>query len=139
MYRALQGNLGLGKAIEYFTSHSISVALPLNDTQKYDLVADFNGGLKKVSIKTSQYTKYEGSYTIQLRNTGGSSGKIKYRDFDNTSCDYIFVYLADEKIFLIPSNKIDAKNAINVGIKYTEFEVKIKSFKQFSEENPLED
>ena len=38
MYQALQGNVGLGKAIEYFTSHSIPVCIPLNDTQKYDLV-----------------------------------------------------------------------------------------------------
>ena len=40
LYNALQGNLGLGKAIEYFTSQSIPVAIPLNDTQKYDIIAD---------------------------------------------------------------------------------------------------
>lgn len=37
--------MGLGKAIEYFTSHQISISLPLNDTQPYDLIADFNGKL----------------------------------------------------------------------------------------------
>lgn len=45
IYQSIQGNIGLGKAIEYFTSHGITVAIPLNDTQKYDLIADFNGGL----------------------------------------------------------------------------------------------
>ena len=54
MYQSLQGNLGLGKAIEYFTSHNITVALPLNDTQSYDLIADFNGGLQRISVKTSR-------------------------------------------------------------------------------------
>lgn len=38
MYQSIQGNLGFGKAIEYFTSYGITVALPLNDTQKYDLI-----------------------------------------------------------------------------------------------------
>ena len=33
------GIVGLGKAIEYFTSYNITVALPLNDTQPYDLIA----------------------------------------------------------------------------------------------------
>ena len=37
--------MGLGKAIEYFTSHQISISLLLNDTQPYDLIADFNGKL----------------------------------------------------------------------------------------------
>ena len=48
LYNSLQGNLGLGKAIEYFTSHSIPVAIPLNDTQKYDLIADFDGILTRI-------------------------------------------------------------------------------------------
>ena len=52
LYNALQGNLGLGKAIEYFTSQSIPVAIPLNDTQKYDIIADFNGSLQRISVKT---------------------------------------------------------------------------------------
>ena len=28
LYNAMQGNLGLGKAIEYFTSQSIPVSIP---------------------------------------------------------------------------------------------------------------
>lgn len=48
--------MGLGKAIEYFTSNNITIALPLNDTQKYDLIADFNGKLQRISIKTSRFS-----------------------------------------------------------------------------------
>lgn len=98
VYNSIQGNMGLGKAIEYFTSRNISVSIPLNDTQKYDLIADIDGKLCKISVKTSRYTENEGkSYSVQLRNTGGSSGKISYRMFENDSCDYIFIYTAAEK------------------------------------------
>ena len=62
MYQSIQGNLGFGKAIEYFTSQGITVALPLNDTQKYDLIADFNGKLQRVSVKTSRSTRNGKSY-----------------------------------------------------------------------------
>lgn len=135
LYNSLQGNLGLGKAIEYFTSHSIPVAIPLNDTQKYDLIADFNGKLQRISVKTSRCTDNNISFSVQLRNTGGSSGDNKIRPFDKNSCDYIFVYTAKEELYLIPSSMINAKNSINVGPKYSDYLINVKTFKDFIEEN----
>ena len=135
LYNSLQGNLGLGKAIEYFTSHSIPVAIPLNDTQKYDLIADFNGKLQRISVKTSRCTDNNISFSVQLRNTGGSSGDNKIRPFDKNSCDYIFVNTAKEELYLIPSSMINAKNSINVGLKYSDYLINVKTFKNFIEEN----
>lgn len=131
----MQGNLGLGKAIEYFTSHSIPVAIPLNDTQKYDLIADFNGKLQRVSVKTSRATKNGISFEVQLRNTGGSSGKNKIRLFEKDSCDYIFVYTINEEYYLIPSDIIEAQNSIHVGPKYYDYLVDIKTFAEFINES----
>lgn len=137
MYLSLQGNIGLGKAIEYFTSLQYTVSIPLNDTQKYDLVADINGKLKRVSVKTSRNKTQYGTYAVNLRNCGGASGKGKVRPFDKTSCDYIFVLTGDDKLYLIPTEVIDSVNSINVGKKYTEYEVKVKAFSTFVED--LED
>lgn len=135
VYQSLQGNLGLGKAIEYFVSHNIPVSIPLNDTQSYDLVADFNGKLQRVQVKTSRATENGISYTVQLRNTGGNrTGNVRQVAFDNNSSDYLFIYTANEKIYLIPCQDIDAKNSICVGNKYTEYEVQIKPFAEFVEE-----
>lgn len=128
-YQSIQGNMGLGKAIEYFTSQGITVALPLNDTQKYDLIADFNGGLQRISVKTSRFSRTGTSYEVALKNSGGASGKNVIRNFDNTSCDYVFIYTADEKIYLIPSEIIEAKSGITVGNKYTEYIVEAKTLK----------
>ena len=135
MYLSMQGNLGLGKAIEYFTSHSIPVAIPLNDTQKYDLIADFNGKLQRISVKTSRATKNGISFEVQLRNTGESSGKNKIRLFEKDSCDYIFVYTINEECYLIPSDIIEAQNSINVGPKYYDYLVNIKTFAEFINES----
>lgn len=130
----MQGNLGLGKAIEYFTSHSIPVAIPLNDTQKYDLIADFNGKLQRISVKTSRATENGKSFSVQLRNTGGSSSNNKIRPFDNESCDYLFIYTINEEYYLIPSKEVTAINSINVGPKYYDYLVEIKTFAEFISE-----
>lgn len=131
MYQSIQGNFGLGKAIEYFTSHSIPVCIPLNDTQKYDLVVDIDGKLARVSVKTSRFKESKTSYRVELKNSGGSSGKGTIRQFDNTSCDYVFVLTGDNKTYLIPACEIISKNVISVGNKYTEYEVMCKNFDEF--------
>ena len=115
MYQSLQGNLGLAKAIEYFTSIGVTVSIPLNDTQPYDLVADINGILSKISIKTSRSTRNNNSYNVQLRNTGGGrKSNIRQVPFNNTTCDYVFIYTLDENTYLIPAKDIKATNGISV-------------------------
>lgn len=133
MYQSLQGNLGLGKAIEYFSSHKIPISIPLNDTQKYDLVADFNGSLQKIQVKTSRSLQKNGSYQVHLRNTGGNKGgKCRQVHFDSSTCDYVFVYTMDGKMYLIPTSILkDIKNSIWVGVKYTEYEVYSNTFTEF--------
>lgn len=81
-YKSLQGNLGLGQAIAFFTSRGIPVSIPLNDTQKYDLVAEINGVLKKISIKTTmhkpQFFDLENIKFSHLEcNAAASSSRIK--------------------------------------------------------------
>lgn len=136
VYQSIQGNMGFGKAIEYFTSHGITVALPLNDTQKYDLIADFNGGLQRVSVKTGRYSENNGkSYAIMLKNCGGTSKGSVIRKFDNTTCDYVFIYTASNDMYLIPAKEITSVSSITVGIKYIEYKVYSKTLQDFDKEN----
>lgn len=131
MYLSIQGNIGLGKAIDYFTSYQITVSIPLNDTQKYDLVADINGELKRISVKTSRYLK-KNKYGVKLNRAGGTSRKTI--PFDNSSCDYIFVLTGDNRIYLIPSKIITSKYTVIINEKYAQYEVFIKPFSTFINE-----
>lgn len=134
MYQSLQGNLGLGKAINFFISEGYIVSIPLNDTQPYDIIVDKDGKLYKVSVKTSRH-KENKNYVVQLRNTGGNrTGSIRQVPFDNTKADFLFVYTIEERCFLIPTEDIQATNSIVVGEKYKQYEVFIKSFGKFIEE-----
>ena len=47
---------------------------------------------------------------------------------------YLFIYTADESLYLIPSIEITATNAICVGNKYTEYKVSIKTLEMFDKE-----
>jgi len=92
---------------------TIPVLLPLNDTQKYDLVID-DDGLKRVSVKTSSSKAPSGNYRVELKNCGGGSRGSVIRPFDNTASDILFVYTLSKEIYIIPSIDIKAVSQITL-------------------------
>ena len=121
-YKSHQGNLGLGAAIAYYTTKCIPIAIPLNDTQGYDLVID-DGTLKRVQIKTTKFKSPTGDYMVQLRNTGGSSGKSVVRFFDKSKSDILFVLTYDGDKYEIPTSVINVKNCLTLNRDFDIFKV----------------
>ena len=48
------GNIGEAKALAKFVELQIPVYIPFRDNEKSDLIADFNGKLNKIQVKTSE-------------------------------------------------------------------------------------
>lgn len=114
-YKSHQGNVGLGRAIAYYTANCIPIMIPLNDTQKYDLVVDKDGQLQRVSVKTTQsMNKSNTCYVVQFKNSGGASGKSIIRNFDNTTCDIVFIVTIEGTMYEIPSNLINVSSALTL-------------------------
>ena len=125
-YKSDQGNVGLGRAIDYYTSYGISSSLPLNDTQKYDLIVDKNNKLQRVSVKTtSQLTENKKYYRVQLKNSGGASGKCKVRKFNNTSCDILFILTMSGTMYEIPSNLVNVGSMLTLNQNWDNYIVNI--------------
>lgn len=123
-YKSHQGNVGLGRAIAYYTANCIPVLLPLNDTQKYDLAID-KDGLQRVSIKTAQFKNKAGNYEVLLKNCGGSSGNSKTRYFDNSTCDILFVVTIEGTMYEIPSQCVKVKNSLTLTSDWNKYIVNL--------------
>ena len=116
------GNVAIGKAINYFLSKGYVVSIPINDSQSYDLVVDFDNKLNKIQVKmTSQKSEY-GVYFVDLRSTGGNQSRNTIKHFEKDSCDYIFVCTDNDQLFLIPSNKCN-KHSVSLGEKVKDFKL----------------
>ncbi len=111
-----QGNVGLGRAISYYTDLGFVVSLPLNDSQPYDLVIDDGKALNKVQVKTTRFKK-DGVYKVLLESKSWTYRK----KFDNTKCDTLFVLTEEGSIYEIPSKEITAKCELSLGGKVEEF------------------
>ena len=122
-YKSHQGNVGLGRAIAYYTANCIPVMLPLNDTQKYDLVID-DEGLKRVQIKTTRGTNQNGVFLVQLKHSGGSDNRKAITNFDNTASDILFVVTIEGTMYEIPTSEIQVKTQLTLTKEWDRFIVK---------------
>ena|SRR3989442_126790 len=115
-----QGNLGLAIAIAYLTRIGLDVAIPLTDTQRYDLIVVHEDGRDRVQVKTTTM-KVGNSYVVHLRTVGGNKSQVIARPFDPTDYEWLFVVCADATAYLIPSSEITSRESLSLGRKYERF------------------
>ncbi len=119
-----QGDVGLGRAIAYFSENAYTVSLPLTDSQDYDLIIDKENSLERVQVKTTNTKSEFGIYVANLRICGGNrSSKGSVKLFDKTKCEKVFVLCGNGRMYSIPSKEIHVKTCLSLGEKYQSFEV----------------
>lgn len=115
-----KGNSGLGVAIGHFMTSGQTVSIPINDTQDYDLIVD-DGKLNKVQVKATAHRTEYNVTKVDLRNTGGTSGRV-YKRVCDTDIDYVFVVNELGEKWLLPKD-ILTSNSMQLGNKYSEYRV----------------
>ena len=120
-----QGDRGEASALEWLTSVGAAVFVPFGHSPDYDLVADVDGELLRVQVKTSRRRTPAGNYSVMLTTKGGNqSWNGVVRHFDASRYDRLFVLVGDGRRWLIPSGAIAGRTSICLGgTKYAEFEV----------------
>ena len=117
-----QGDAGLGCAIAWFTAHEHCVCVPLTDSQRFDLVVEMEGQLKRVFVRTTTRATCKG-WACGLRTIGINSSGYKVRHFDKRDVDLLFILCGDGSAYLIPAEAVQCKSEIRVGSKYLGYKV----------------
>lgn len=99
------GNIGEAKVLCKFVELGIPVYIPFGDNERADLIAEFNGKLNKIQIKTSLKAE-DGKMVFDLvSSTTHRNNGVKHV-YDETEIDYFACYnVARDKLFLIPIEK----------------------------------
>ena len=109
------GNIGEAKVLCKFVELGIPVYIPFGDNEKADLIADFNGKLNKIQIKTSQKAE-DGKMIFDLTSSTLHRKNGEKHIYTNNEIDYFACYnIARDKIFLVNIN--DAPNTA-ITIRY---------------------
>lgn len=113
------GNIGEVKALAKFVELGIPVYLPFGDNEKADLVADFNGKLNRIQIKTSLKAEDGKMLFSIVSSTVHRKNGVKHI-YDNSEIDYFVLYnIERDALFLISINEPDLPKE-NITIRYTE-------------------
>lgn len=125
-YKSKQGNIGLGQAIAYYMSKGYMVALPVNDTQPYDLVVDKfdEKGLQRVSVKTTRYQTDNLAKSFVVKISSSSGMKRSYNPFNKQSCDLMFIYTINQEMWEIPSSNINSGTMITLNENLSKYKIK---------------
>jgi hypothetical protein len=127
--RRVQGDLGEFSAMEWLASKGALVWIPMGHSPDVDLMAELDGRLIRIQVKTSTYrsTTPRGHkrWHVSIATSGGNqswSGATK--TFDPQRVDYLFVLVGDGRRWLIPAVAVEASRGVALGgKKYSEFEV----------------
>ena len=124
MTRQEQGDLGEISAAEWFVTNGVCIALPFGHSPDWDLLAELDGRLVRVQVKTSSFQR-KGRWEVAVCTRGGNqswTGVIKR--FSRQRCDYLFVHVGDGRRWLIPSDKVEGGTSVILGgPKYERYEI----------------
>jgi len=112
-----KGSIAVGEAIRYFTKNNNSVLVPVSDCDKYDLVIDHDGVLKRIQCKYSDDKEKSGAFIVDLRTFGGYRDKTYHTRYLKGDFDLLFVYCSNGNSYLIPEEKLWGKSQLAIGIK----------------------
>jgi hypothetical protein len=119
-----QGDIGELSALSWLTEQGANVSIPFGHSPDYDLVADLDGRLLRVQVKTATFFR-NGRWEVTLATYGGNqswTGLVKR--FDASRYDYLFALVGDGRRWFIPSEALGGGRRILLGgPKYAEFEV----------------
>jgi hypothetical protein len=118
-----QGDVGIGSAIAHFARLGYTVAIPLTDSQDYDLIVDDSKVLYRVQVKTTTTISKYGVYVAHLRVKGGNKSGYNSKKFDNTKCDLIFILCGNDATYLIPSKDTNCRAALSLGKRYEQYKI----------------
>lgn len=121
----IQGCIGLGQAIAYFTRMGYVVSSPLNDSQDYDLVVEIDEKLYKVQVKTTTVkARSSGYYQPALRQSCKNTKRNYMKAATELKYDYLFVTADNLQSWFIPKKVIShIRNAVVLNKDFDQYKV----------------
>jgi hypothetical protein len=123
MHWRRQGDIGEASALEWLVGHGWDVYVPFGHSEDADLIADRDGQLIRVQVKTCTALRKRWEVTLCTRGGNQSwNGVVKLFSVDR--CDWLFVHVGDGRRWFIPASAVEGGHRIILGgPKYAAYEI----------------
>ena len=108
----------------WLASRGAHVAIPLGNNRHWDLIAELDGRVLRVQVKTTRGFRLR-RWEVTVATRGGNQRWNRVAKLlDISRFDYLFVLVGDGRRWFIPAECIGGTSALRLGgPKYAEFEV----------------
>lgn len=98
-----KGNLTELQCLTAFIEQGCGVSIPYGDNSKYDFIADIDGHLFKIQVKTSS-SKDENAIKFSCRTTHVNCKGVKSETYSSKDIDFFATYW-NNQCYLVPINE----------------------------------
>ena len=105
-----KGNLTELQCLSAFVEYGCGVSIPYGDNSKYDFIADIDGQLFKIQVKTSSL-KDENAIKFSCRTTHVNCKGIKNERYSSNEVDFFATYW-ENQCYLIPVSECSVEKTL---------------------------
>lgn len=105
-----KGNLTELQCLAAFVEHGCMVSIPYGDNSKYDFIADVEGHLLKIQVKTSSI-KGENAISFSCRTTHVNCSGTKRERYTKEQIDY-FATMWNGQCYLVPITECSSEKTL---------------------------
>ena len=105
-----KGNITEMQCMAAFMAHNCGVSIPFGDNSRYDFIADIDGQLLKIQVKTAS-AKDENAIKFSCRSTYVNCSGVKNIRYSENEIDYFATYWGNQ-CYLIPINECSVEKIL---------------------------
>lgn len=105
-----KGNLTELQCLSAFVEQGCGISIPYGDNLKYDFIADVNGFLFKIQVKTSSL-KDENAIKFSCRTTHVNCSGVKNERYSSNEVDFFATYW-NNQCYLVPINECSVEKTL---------------------------
>jgi hypothetical protein len=113
-----KGNISEAKALFEFQKRNIPVCLPWGDNERYDMIAEFNGKLNRIQVKTAN-EEVNGSIRCYCRSSKNHTTNKSLDTYEKDVDYFVFYNQTRDIIALVPIEEIGSCKIISLRIEPT--------------------
>lgn len=106
-----KGNLTELQCITAFYELGYQISIPYGENSRYDFIADINGDLIKVQVKTSRVKKENEAIVFACRSTNVNTKGTNYHRYTKEQIDY-FATFWNGKCYLVPVEECSVEKVL---------------------------
>ena len=110
----IKGNIGEAKCLAKMVELGIPVAIPFGDNERYDLIIEDKGQLKKIQVKYSSQQESPGSVVFKTASSTNHTTNKHYDTYENDVDGFLLYNSITDEIYYLPIDVVGSKKTITV-------------------------